>query len=105
MDPADMMQAISELTAKSLLAIDEEAPGRYRMLELTRTYARTRSTVQGQDRGRRSSRLDAPGRREPRTSPAQVPGTVGGADDGEEGSIRTTTRDPPADRTRRALAA
>jgi predicted ATPase/DNA-binding winged helix-turn-helix (wHTH) protein len=105
MNPADMMQAISELTAKSLLAIDDEAPGRYRMLEMTRTYARARSTVQGQERGQRSPRLGETVRSEPPTSTSQCPVAAGGTDDGEEALIRTTARSQLADRRRQSLAA
>jgi predicted ATPase/DNA-binding winged helix-turn-helix (wHTH) protein len=50
-DPMEMAQAISRLTAKSLLAAEEGATGDYAMLEVTRTYARTKLAARGRERG------------------------------------------------------
>jgi predicted ATPase/DNA-binding winged helix-turn-helix (wHTH) protein len=46
---AEMLQAISSLTTKSLLAVEEDATGRYRLLEVTRAYARAKSAAQVPD--------------------------------------------------------
>jgi predicted ATPase/DNA-binding winged helix-turn-helix (wHTH) protein len=48
-DATEMAQAISSLTARSLLAAEEGATGRYTMFEVTRTYARTKLPGPGRE--------------------------------------------------------
>jgi predicted ATPase/DNA-binding winged helix-turn-helix (wHTH) protein len=70
MEPTSMMQAIAGLTAKSLLAIDEASPGCYRMLEITRMFAREKAARCAEDGRLRQVRPSSGARRESRTSPS-----------------------------------
>jgi predicted ATPase/DNA-binding winged helix-turn-helix (wHTH) protein len=50
-DPMEMAQALSSLIAKSLLAAENGSTGDYAMLEVTRTYARTKLAARGRGAG------------------------------------------------------